>query len=216
MVTKKHASEDFVIQPFKDLKKIIESKKKTVPPEPSLKKEEALPDDETVFMNAMEEVQEISEFRELPVYQKEIAAENRSRSCDNEALITLQEIITGKRPVYLPDTPEYVEWINPQYRGNIIQRLHEGKYSVQDYLDLHGSIVEEAEFMVRQFLDNSLRNGLHCIKIIHGRGLRSPNGPVLKDAVIKWLISHYRKNIVAFVSARQCDGGLGALYILFR
>ncbi|UCH46386.1 MAG: Smr/MutS family protein [Nitrospiraceae bacterium] len=54
------------------------------------------------------------------------------------------------------------------------------------------------------------------MKIIHGRGLRSPDGPVLKKAVIQWLLTRYRKYIVAFASARQCDGGLGAIYVLFR
>jgi len=41
-------------------------------------------------------------------------------------------------------------------------------------------------------------------------------GPVLKDAVIRRLVGRYRKQIVAFVSARQCDGGLGAMYVLLR
>jgi DNA-nicking Smr family endonuclease len=69
---------------------------------------------------------------------------------------------------------------------------------------------------VEQFLKESMIKGHRCIKIIHGRGLRSPKGPVLKEALIKWLSGRYRKHIIAFVTARQCDGGLGALYILLR
>jgi DNA-nicking Smr family endonuclease len=65
-------------------------------------------------------------------------------------------------------------------------------------------------------LKDSFRKGLRCVKIIHGRGLRSPLGPVLKTAVIKWLSGRYRKSIIAYVTARQCDGGLGALYVLLR
>jgi DNA-nicking Smr family endonuclease len=41
-------------------------------------------------------------------------------------------------------------------------------------------------------------------------------GPILKEAVISWLTGRYRRNVIAFVTARQCDGGLGALYILLR
>jgi DNA-nicking Smr family endonuclease len=81
---------------------------------------------------------------------------------------------------------------------------------------LHGLCVEEAEKEVKYFLTDSLRKGHRCVKIIHGRGLRSPGGPVLKDALITWLSGRYWKNIIAFVTARQCDGGLGALYILLR
>jgi len=39
---------------------------------------------------------------------------------------------------------------------------------------------------------------------------------VLKDAVVRRLVGRYRKQVIAFVSARQCDGGLGALYVLLR
>jgi DNA-nicking Smr family endonuclease len=57
--------------------------------------------------------------------------------------------------------------------------------------------------------------GLRCIRVIHGKGLRSgPAGPVLKEEVDHWL----RKldNVAAFASARPVDGGTGALYVLLR
>jgi DNA-nicking Smr family endonuclease len=54
------------------------------------------------------------------------------------------------------------------------------------------------------------------VKVIHGRGLRSVKGARLKEAVIKRLAGHFRKDIIAYVTARQCDGGLGALYVLLR
>jgi len=54
------------------------------------------------------------------------------------------------------------------------------------------------------------------LKIIHGRGLRSAKGPVLKNALMKWLSEHYRKHMIAFATARQCDGGLGAVYVLLK
>jgi DNA-nicking Smr family endonuclease len=76
--------------------------------------------------------------------------------------------------------------------------------------------VDEAEQELEKYIKESIRKGYRCIKIIHGRGLRSPKGPILKEAVISWLTGRYRKNVIAFVTARQCDGGLGALYILLR
>jgi DNA-nicking Smr family endonuclease len=141
---------------------------------------------------------------------------NKKVSQENEVLRILEETVKGLRPVNLPDTQEYVEWINKDYREDIVNKLHKGLYSVQDCLDLHGIVVEEAETEVERFFKESLRKRYQCVKIIHGRGLRSKNGPVLKEAVIKWLLSSYRRHIVAFVSARQCDGGLGAIYVLLR
>jgi DNA-nicking Smr family endonuclease len=55
------------------------------------------------------------------------------------------------------------------------------------------------------------------ILIIHGRGLSSPAGPVLKTKVIQWLTTGpWRRWVMAFASARLCDGGAGATYVLLR
>jgi DNA-nicking Smr family endonuclease len=216
---KKQVSETFSFQPFEDLKKIIESKGPVISVKPPVvKKEEPLTpvNDEELFVEAMSAVREIKEFRDMPVQRRTDIPVFRKVSPDNEAVKALEEIVAGRRAMNLPDTPEYVEWINQEYSGAILKNLHEGKFSVQDYLDLHDLSFEEAECEVGQFLRDSLIKGHRCVKIIHGRGLRSPKGPVLKNALIKWLSCRYRKNITAFVTARQCDGGLGALYVLLR
>ena len=57
------------------------------------------------------------------------------------------------------------------------------------------------------------RDGLTCVKIIHGKGLRSgPHGPRLKQMTASLLIR--RDRVVAFASARPNDGGTGAVYVL--
>jgi DNA-nicking Smr family endonuclease len=66
------------------------------------------------------------------------------------------------------------------------------------------------------FIRDGLRRGYRCLKIIHGRGLKSPRGPVLKEFVIRLLSGPLSKHVDAFATARQCDGGLGALYVLLR
>jgi len=216
MRVKKQEPETFLFQPFEDLKKIIEGKGLRISCKPPATKKEKPLNDEELFVNAMREVREIKEFRQISVgRRKEIALPGKISS-DKEAIKALEEIITGKRSVYLPDTQEYVEWINRDYKGVDIRKLHEGKFSVQDCLDLHDMSVAEAENEVKYFIKDSLLKGLRCIKIIHGRGLRSPKGPVLKNSLLKWLSGRYRKFIIAFVTARQCDGGLGALYVLLR
>ena len=218
MSIKKQSSETFLFQPFEDLKKMIESKgtKIKMPfKSPAVIKEEPA-NDEELFAKAMREVREIKEFRSIPVRPVKSTLAQRKISDDKEAIIALEEIVSGRGSVHLPDTQEYVEWVNRDFRGDIVKKLHEGKFSVQDYLDLHGLCFGEAESAVEQFLKESMMRGHRCIKIIHGRGLRSPKGPVLKEALIKWLSGRYRKHIIAFVTARQCDGGLGALYILLR
>jgi len=96
-----------------------------------------------------------------------------------------------------------------------MRKLERGKYSVQDEIDLHGMTVDEARPQLADFIDNSVRKGHLCVRIVHGKGLGSGDrGPVLKSAVNRWL----RKwdSVLAFVSARQVDGGTGAIYVLLE
>lgn len=215
MNSKKYSSDTSFNHPFKDLKKLVKKKKKNAAFPDTAKSDPV--SDEMMFMNAMKEVSEIKEFRDLPLNPKKRASEScATKPLDMEAVTALEEIINGRRPVRLPDTPEYIEWINKDYKDSIVTRLHNGHYAIQDCLDLHGVLLEDAEVEVDYFLRESLKNRHKCIKIIHGRGLRSAKGPVLKEAVVRLLSRRYRKHIVAFVSARQCDGGLGALYVLLQ
>lgn len=212
MATIKRGPEPLTFSPFQNLKKIIHGEKRRA----AGYENKTTANDEDLFTDAMKEVREIREFRKMPVRLKRSYPGQKGSTADRDALRVLEEIIQKKRPINLPDTQEYVEWINQDYQKDIVRKLHEGRYSVQDILDLHGVIVDEAEQEFEKYIKESIRKGYRCIKIIHGRGLRSPKGPVLKEAVISWLTGRYRRNVIAFVTARQCDGGLGALYILLR
>ncbi len=62
---------------------------------------------------------------------------------------------------------------------------------------------------------DALRDRLQCVRVIHGKGLRSgARGPVLKLSVNRWL--RQWDDVLAFVSAPARDGGTGALYVLLR
>jgi DNA-nicking Smr family endonuclease len=218
---KRNTPETFSFHPFEGLKKMIEGLGIEVVAKPAvrkpafLKKEDALTDEE-LFAREMSGVKEIREFRSLRADVKKAAVPCRKSNQENEALTALKEIVAGKRAVRLADTQEYVEWVNEDFSGDITRLLHEGRFSVRDCLDLHGLSVEESEEEVESFFREALKKRYQCVKIIHGRGLRSPRGPVLKETLVKRLSGKYRKYVVAFVTARQCDGGLGALYILLK
>ena len=96
-----------------------------------------------------------------------------------------------------------------------MRELRRGKLAIQDEIDLHGCTRNEAKPLLQEFLNDCLRDGLRCVRVVHGKGLRSgPDGPVLKSAVNGWL----RKwdGVLAFCPARNCDGGTGALYVLLK
>jgi len=101
----------------------------------------------------------------------------------------------------------------PGIQASVLRRLRRGDYRVQGEIDLHGLTVAEAKQALRGFLAQALLRQWRCVRIIHGKGLRSGHrGPVLKGMVGAML----RKvgPVLAYVSARQVDGGTGAIYVL--
>ncbi len=170
--------------------------------------------EDEIFRDAMKEVREIREFRAIAVRKRSSITPRKCQDIAHEVRAELEGIVSGKFAIRLTDTQEYVEWANPKYNRELIRDLREGKFAVQDCIDLHGLVLEAAEEVLRDFLAEARLRGYHCIKIIHGRGLRSQKGPVLKNAVITLLSSCYRKQVIGFTSARKNDGGLGAIYVL--
>ena len=157
--------------PFKGLKGILESRQFPV----SAKKIVVTKSDEEIFRDAMADVREIREFRELPL--KSPPRFDKTRPLKDDSLEILQQIVNGERKITLADTAEYIEWIRPDVRKDILRRLHNGDFSVQDSIDLHGMTLGIAEKAFSAFLREAFKKHLFCIKVIHGRGLRSPNGP---------------------------------------
>jgi DNA-nicking Smr family endonuclease len=66
---------------------------------------------------------------------------------------------------------------------------------------------------VRAFLDDCIAKGDYCVRIVHGKGLRSrADGPVLKRMTAALLAR--RKDVLAYASARPAQGGTGAVVVL--
>jgi DNA-nicking Smr family endonuclease len=98
---------------------------------------------------------------------------------------------------------------------SVLRRLRRGEYAVRDEIDLHGMTQAEARGALAAFLADAAHHGHRCLRIIHGKGLRSGHrGPVLKSAVNRWLRRHGA--VRAFCSARRNDGGTGAMYVLLE
>jgi DNA-nicking Smr family endonuclease len=110
-------------------------------------------------------------------------------------------------------TGEHLAFRRPAVREEVLRKLKRGQFAVEAEIDLHGLGRHAAHEALREFLNDSVRRGLRCVRVIHGKGLRSgPGGPVLKHVVDHWL--RKIENVIAFASARPVDGGTGAVYVL--
>jgi DNA-nicking Smr family endonuclease len=80
---------------------------------------------------------------------------------------------------------------------------------------LHGLRSDQAREALSAFLRKAVMNDWRCVRVIHGKGLGSPGKtPVLKLKAQRWLVQ--KKEVLAFVQARGCDGGAGALMVLLQ
>ena len=189
---------------FKELKDVLETKK-------PIKSDKT---DEEIFLEAMTDVRENKEFRKIP-YKSPPAIKIPAPQSEDDVEV-LKEVVLGKKRIRLSDTGEYIEWTRPGTRKDLARRLHKGDFSVQDCVDLHGLTLTEAEEALTEFFKEALSRQYSCIKVVHGRGLKSPHGPVLKEAFKKLLRGPFRKWVLAYATAKDCDGGLGATYVLLK
>jgi DNA-nicking Smr family endonuclease len=137
---------------------------------------------------------------------------------DALALQTLAELVSGAGDFDLSFTDEYLEGHAKSMPPFVLRNLKEGRYPIQALLDLHGYTLAEAQGKLNLSIPRFSSMGYRNILLIHGRGLRSPDGiPVLKQNLGNLLLrSSIRKYILAFVTARPFDGGSGACYVLLR
>lgn len=137
---------------------------------------------------------------------------------DAEALAALSDLVSGTGTFDLANSIEFVEGAATGVDRGLVRRLRAGDFAYQSHLDLHGMTAEEARGAVDRFLTTAQQRGQRCVLIVHGRGLNSKDQvPVLKTRLATWLArGSWARLVLAFTSARPCDGGAGALYVLLR
>ena len=135
-----------------------------------------------------------------------------------QAYTELVDLVAGEGPFELSSSDEYIDGAVLGISPQVLKKLREGYFSYQDHLDLHGLNRRQAREEVRDFIMECFAAQRRCVLIIAGRGLNSRDKePVLKNNLITWFTRAPLKRVVlAFASARSCDGGWGAFYVLLR
>jgi DNA-nicking Smr family endonuclease len=181
-----------------------------VTPLPDKDKPEAPADDARLFREAVRGVKPLG-VRSAP--QQGPKPKARARFTRADRMAVLRESLEAPGTDAEVSSGEELSFRRPQIQVGVMRRLRRGEYRVQRELDLHGLTVVEAKQVLREFLAEALERQVRCVRIIHGKGLRSGHrGPVLKSTVSGVL--RRTGAVLAFVSARQVDGGTGAVYVL--
>jgi DNA-nicking Smr family endonuclease len=207
-------------RPFESLRDLLENKSVSLPQDRATQSSDAVansPDDQVLFQQAMAGVKKLprNNYVERSPEKPTVPADIQDEESD--ILLQLAELVKYGKGFTVSFTPEYVESQVQAACPDLTYRLHRGDFSIQSHVDLHGLNVDDARRTMEDFLKKHIASGKRALLIIHGRGLSSPNKPVLKTKVQQWLSSGpWRKWVMAYTSARSCDGGTGATYVLLR
>jgi len=92
----------------------------------------------------------------------------------------------------------------------VFEDLKAGNLRWFEAVDLHGCTIEEARSAVLQIIQMAKDNNENVLKIVHGKGPEA----ILKTHVNSWLRQH--RDVLAFVSAPEKQGGTGAVLVLLK
>ncbi|HEX7817515.1 Smr/MutS family protein [Dyella sp.] len=176
-------------------------------PAPSISDEDA-----RLFREAIGEVRQLDPVELPPQTPK---PEPRAHMFEADEAAVPAELLDMAFDPGLLEIGEELSYLRDGYPPKLLRQLKRGQFSVQDDIDLHHMNAAAAQQTIIEFLAEAHHHGLRCVRIVHGKGLRSKaTGPVLK--VLTDRLLRRRDDVIAFASARPAQGGTGAVVVLLK
>jgi DNA-nicking Smr family endonuclease len=169
-------------------------------------------EDKDLFREAVRDVRPIARPNRVEPYRTPPAPIPAKRLEDEQAVLDELARLAFGDDVEIEDDAVF---LRPGLPRDILRKLRRTHWVIQDHLDLHGLTGDEAAVETAKFLSECQRLGLRCVRIVHGKGLRSKGRePVLKGRIRKLLTR--RDEVLAFVEPRATEGGGGAVVVLLE
>jgi DNA-nicking Smr family endonuclease len=176
-----------------------------------MKDDEREPDEAELFRRAMRDVQPLKRAARVPPVRRRVRA--RASFARAERAAVLQESLGNGVDLTEVQPGDELLYRRSGVPETVLRELRRGLYRVESEIDLHGLTMAEATLQLNAFLREARTQRWRCVRVIHGKGLRSGNrGPVLKNTVNALL--RRTSAVLAFASARPVGGGTGATLVL--
>ena len=171
-------------------------------------------DEQDLLREALEGVAPLQDKGRI-VHQRRKPAPVAAQRLADEARV-LADSLSDQVPVDVGvESGEELVYLRPGLSTQVLRKLRRGQWVVQDDIDLHGMRSEPARALLVDFLNLALSKGYRCVRVVHGKGYRSPNRePVLKKKMARWL--QQRDEVLAYCQAPPADGGSGATVVLLK
>ena len=171
------------------------------------------PEDKEAFRRAMQDVEPIAPTKKIQPKNKPA---QRSKSRQNKAAPSIDSHHEIVNYTLKSASADEILWYHQSgIHHKTLNRLRRGQLTVMAEIDCHGLTAIEAIESCHQFINQCLQRDFRCVRIIHGKGLRSISGTAtLKSHLNSYLRAH--PEILAFCSAPPRQGGTGAVLVLLR
>jgi DNA-nicking Smr family endonuclease len=154
-----------------------------------------------------------------PGAQRLKAAELHAKvAVETEAAIAhLHSIVDDVARFEVSDDGRRVEGRRIDAPADLVRTMRRGMLPIDGRLDLHGLTAAQAQEKLVEFLRTMRSRNERCVLVIHGKGERIPGAGVLRGEIAAWLSQgKAREHVLAFTTARDDDGGEGAVYVALR
>lgn len=211
---------EFKHNPFKSLKGIAT---KPVParqkPEPVREKKIFLSaeDEAALFMRAMEGARRMEDEDAPAVASRKPTAPKKAEVVvpeDNQLFLQAMQKIGASFQEVEHETED--EELERRSSSSRMRQLKRGTLRITQELDLHGFLKEEALKRLEHFIAAAYSLGHQAVLVITGKGINSPEGPVLQGAVATWLQSKGKGMVAEFSPAPRDKGGSGAFVVFLK
>jgi DNA-nicking Smr family endonuclease len=170
-------------------------------------------DDRKLFRDSIGEVRPLSR-RAAPLPETR-RPEPLPRQFERDEAAVRDELLTHAFDPAAIEIGDEILYLKPGQPERLLKQLRRGQFSIRAEIDLHQMTVAVARDAIRQFLEDALAHDELCVRIVHGKGLRSAaRGPVIKRMTEQLL--RRRDDVLAFASALPAQGGTGAVLVLLR
>ena len=154
-----------------------------------------------------------------PGEQRLKAAEVRAAAAASAeaAIAHLHAIVDDVARFEVSDDGRRVEGRRVDAPPDLVRSMRRGMLPIDGRLDLHGLTAAQAQEKLVEFLRTMRSRTERCVLVIHGKGERTPGAGVLRGEISAWLSQgKAREHVLAFTTARDDDGGEGAVYVALR
>ncbi|OTG62570.1 DNA mismatch repair protein MutS [Acinetobacter sp. ANC 3903] len=185
------------------------------PEEPKAQPQQEQEDDFALFQKSMQGVKKIDSSNIAKI-------EKNKKKKPDAKILAKRAAATGPMETDQAELSDTQAMLNPvasqaalSYRiatlqHKVFEDLKAGNLRWFEAVDLHGCTVEEARVAVLQIIQMTKDENQNVIKIVHGKGPEA----ILKTYVNGWLRQH--RDVLAFVSAPENQGGTGAVLVLLK